>query len=163
MAGSLPLETRTMTIRNHALWGAALLFSASAMAQATLATPPSLPGPAFPQFKSAADVAAQCDSGLAAIKLKLGQLERRPVDGGWIAAYDHFSAAQEDLQNPVDFVQFVHPEKAMRDAAQACSLRWADFASSFVQNDKIFRALKKAPAKDAVERELLREVLQAAW
>ena len=153
---SLPPETCSMTIRNHALWGAALLFSASAFAQPTPVSAPSLPGPAFPQFKSAADIGARCDSGLAAIKRKLGQLERRPVDGGWIAAYDQFAAAQEDLQNPVDFVQYVHPEKAMRDAAQACSLRWADFASSFVQNHKIFRALKNAPAKDAVERELLR-------
>ena len=160
MIGPLSIKACTMTIRNQALWGAALLLSvsvsASATAQSSLATPASLPGPAFPVFKSPADIVAQCDSSLAAIKLKLGQLERRRVDRGWIAAYDKFSAAQEDLQNPVDFLQYVHPEKTMRDAAQACSLRWADFASSFVQNDKIFRALKTAPAKDAVERQLLR-------
>ena len=145
-----------MMTRNHALWSAALLFSANVWAQSTASTAPSLPGPTFPVFTSPADIATRCDSGLAAIKLKLGQLERRRVDGGWIAAYDAFSAAQEDLQNPVDFVQFVHPEKAMRDAAQACSLRWADFSSSFIQNEKIFKALKMAPAKDAIERELLR-------
>ncbi|CAN5283694.1 M3 family metallopeptidase [soil metagenome] len=131
----------------------ALLLNASGPAQANAAR---LPGPAFPTFKSAVDIQTRCDSGLAAIKLKLGQLERRPVDGGWIVAYDEFNAAQEDLQAAVDFVQYVHPEKDLRDAAQACSLRWADFSSSFGQNEKIFRALKRAPANDAIDRELLR-------
>jgi len=140
--------------RSSLLLGAAALFlGASAMAQ------PGLPGPAFPQFKSAAEIKSLCDAGLAGAKKRLSALERRPVDKGWIAAYDDFYAAQEDAQNAIDFTQYVHPDKALRDAAQACSLRWADFSSSLGQNEKIFKALKKAPTADAIDRELVRVAL----
>ena len=143
-----------MTQKKSLLSGACLLlFCAGALAQ------PGLPGPTFPQFKSVAEIKTQCDQGLAATQKRLQALERRRADAGWIAAYDEFYAAQEDAQGPVDFVQYVHPDKALRDAAQACSLRWADFNSSLVQNDKIYKALKKAPAADAIDRELLRVAL----
>lgn len=137
----------------------ALLLSGAALAQAP--APTSLPGPAFPQFKSAADIKAACDAGLARANKGLKALQSRKVDAGWLAAYDDFAAAQEDVQSPVEFVLNVHPDKAVREAAQACSLRWADFNSSFGQNEKIFRALKSAPAADAVDRELQRVALGA--
>lgn len=132
------------------LGAGALLLGAQALAAV------SLPGPAFPQFKSADEIKSLCDRGLAGATQRLTALEKRPVDKGWVAAYDDFFATQEDAQNSVDFVQYVHPDKALRDAAQACSLRWADFNSSLGQNEKIYRAMKKAPTADAIERELVR-------
>jgi len=129
---------------------ALLAMAASAMAQGAL------PAPAFPQFKSATDIAARCDSGLAATKKQLRQLEQRKVDDGWIAAYDRFYALTEDAGNAIDFIQYVHPDKAIRDAAQACSLRWADFNSSLKQNETIYKSMKAAPAADAIDRELQR-------
>ncbi|MDN3919937.1 M3 family metallopeptidase [Roseateles violae] len=115
-----------------------------------------MPAPAFPKFKSADEIKARCDEGLAATSKQLAALEGRAVDAGWIAAYDAFYAAAEDAQNSIDFLQYVHPDKALRDAAQACSLRWADFNSSLKQNEKLYQAMKAAPAADAIERELLR-------
>lgn len=134
------------------LGAAALLLGARAVAA------PALPAPAFPQFKSADEIKALCDKGLADAKKRVATLERRPVDKGWLAAYDQFYAAQEDAQNSIDFMQYVHPEKTLRDAAQACSLRWADFNSSVGQNEKLYKALKKAPTADAIDRELVRVV-----
>jgi thimet oligopeptidase len=129
------------------------LLAAGALAQ------PALPGPAFPLFKSADEIKSRCDEGLAATAKRLTVLENRTVDGGWIAAYDEFYAASEDAQNSIDFLQYVHPDKALRDAAQACSLRWADFNSSLNQNEKVYKAIKSAPAADSVERELQRVAL----
>ncbi|OWQ85743.1 peptidase [Roseateles aquatilis] len=137
----------------------ALILSACAL----IATPlwaqsaaPALPTPAFPAFADAAAVGKACDAGLRSARADLSRLERRKVDAGWIGAYDETMARQEDARGPVDFVLNVHPDKAVRDAAQACSLRWADFASAFGQNETIYRALKGAPAADAIDRELVR-------
>src|SRR5689334_3600787 len=88
---------------------------------------PQLPGPNFPSFGSVADVNQACDSGLEGAKRRVQALEKRKVDAGWLAAYDDLTVYLEDHQNPTDFVLNVHPDKAVRDAAQACSLRWADF------------------------------------
>ena len=148
-----------MNLKSLPAGAMALALSGAALAQA--AAPASLPGPAFPQFKSAAEIKAACDAGLGKAKLGLKSLQARKVDAGWLAAYDEFNALQEDVQMPVEFVLNVHPDKAVREAAQACSLRWADFSSSFGQNEKIFRALKHAPTADAIDKELQRVSLGA--
>ncbi|MFG6490308.1 M3 family metallopeptidase [Roseateles sp. BYS78W] len=130
---------------------AALLLTAVA-AQAQ----PKLPAPNFPTYASVKDVQTRCDAGLKGAGKLVTQLEKRKVDAGWLAALDDLTVYLEDHQAPNDFVLNVHPDKAIRDAAQACSLRWADFGSSFGQNEKIYRALQQAPKKDGIDAEFVR-------
>lgn len=130
----------------------ALLALSAAAAQAQ----PPLPGPNFPTFGSAADVQSRCDAGLKGARQRVARLETRKVDAGWLPALDDLTVYLEDHQYPNDFILNVHPDKAVRDAAQACSLRWADFTSSLGQNEKVFRALRKAPAKDGIDAEFVR-------
>ncbi|MFG6415268.1 M3 family metallopeptidase [Roseateles sp. DC23W] len=129
---------------------AALLLAAAAQAQ------PRLPGPNFPTYHSVADVKTRCDAGLKGAKQRVVQLEKRPVDAGWLAALDDLTVYFEDHQYPNDFILNVHPDKAIRDAAQACSLRWADFNSSLGQNEKLYRALQKTPKQDGIDAEFVR-------
>ncbi|HEX2013401.1 MAG TPA: M3 family metallopeptidase [Roseateles sp.] len=136
--------------RRHCVLAGLGLGALNAMAQTAL------PGPAFPQFKDALAIKSACDSGLASAAGGLKALQARKVDAGWLAAYDDFYAFQEDTQYPIEFVLNVHPDKSVRDAAQACSLRWADFSSSFNQNEKLYKALKRVPVADAIDRELVR-------
>ncbi|MBV8037888.1 M3 family metallopeptidase [Roseateles sp.] len=117
---------------------------------------PRLPAPNFPSFGVVADVQARCDDGLKGARQRVAALEKRKVDAGWLAAYDDLTVYLEDHQAPNDFILNVHADKAIRDAAQACSLRWADFGSSLGQNEKLYRALQKAPRKDATDAELVR-------
>ncbi|MDT9000384.1 M3 family metallopeptidase [Paucibacter sp. APW11] len=146
-----------MKSKTYKITGAVLSFLAlAAFGPGAGAEPTSLPGPAFPQLKSAAQIKSVCDAGLLAAKKRVAELERRKIDLGWLAAYDDYAAFVEDTQGPVDFVLNVHPDKAARDAAQACSMRWADFNSSFNQNERLFNALKRVPTPDAIDRELQR-------
>lgn len=133
-------------------WAALALTAASLAAQAA----PSLPGPSLPQFSSAAQVQATCDAGLKGARQRVQALERRASDAGWLAAFDDLTVYFEDVQYPTDFLLNVHPDKAVRDAAQACSLRWADFNSSLGQNEKLYRALRNAPRADAIDAEFVR-------
>lgn len=137
---------------HSSLTAGALLALSLSLAQAA----PALPGPNFPSFQSVAEVARRCDAGLKGAQQRVKALERRKIDAGWLAAYDDLAVYLEDHQGPNDFVLNVHPDKAVRDAAQACSLRWADFGSSLGQNEKLYRALQKAPQRDAIDAELVR-------
>jgi len=130
---------------------AALTLAATAQAQQ-----PKLPAPNFPTPASVADVQSRCDAGLKGAAKLVTQLEKRKVDAGWLAALDDLTVYLENHQSPNDFVLNVHPDKAIRDAAQACSLRWADFGSSFGQNEKVYRALQKAPKQDGIDAEFVR-------
>ena len=126
------------------------------------AAAPQLIGPAFPQYASAGTVKTACDSGLADAAAGLRRIERQPADGRWIAAYDAFSAKLEDLANPLQFMAQVHPDKAIRTAAEACELRWNDFYSSLGQNQKLYRAARRIQPAEPGDQ-LLRQTLLEAF
>jgi thimet oligopeptidase len=127
---------------------------------ASLAAPSPAPGPAFPNFASAEALKAACDQNLARANKLLRSLEARPADGRWLAAYDAFNADVEDLSNPHQFLSAVHPDKGVREASEACELRWNDFSSTLGQNEKLFRAARQVKPRDAVDRELLKTMLE---
>lgn len=135
----------------------ALLFAAVCTASPTPFAAQPLPGPAFPAFADAAAVKADCDRGLAQAARLLRALEKRRPDAHWVAADDDFNAAVEDLSSPVQFVVNVHPDKSVRDAAQACELRWQDFLSTLGQNRTLYAAAKEAKPRDAIDRSFLKE------
>lgn len=118
-----------------------------------------LPGPAFPNFAQPAALTAHCDRSLAAAALELKALERKPADARWLAAYDALNAFMEDVSGPSLFISAVHPDKAMREASEACELRWQDFQSTLGQNETLYQALLRVkPATDS-DKELRRTSL----
>jgi thimet oligopeptidase len=123
---------------------------------------PMLPGPAFPIFRDAAEIQAACDTGLSGARQRVSALERHAPDRTWLRAADELNAYIEDVSNPIDFLSHVHPEQALRDAAQACALRWGEFLSTLGQNEALYRAARQVPAADAIDREFLRKTLEEA-
>ena len=134
--------------------------AAAALVLPGLVTAAELPGPAFPDFKSSAQVREVCDSGLKGAKSRLAALERRPGSGSWIAEYDALNAWIEDAYGPVGFISNAHPAAAIRTAAEACDLRWQDFFTSVAQNAGLFRAAKASTPADDVDRAALRSILE---
>jgi len=128
----------------------------SIVAAAAFAATPTLPGPAFPVYRNAAALAAQCERGLAQARATQARLERRAADAGWPAAYDDLNALIEDASGPVSLLANVHPDKAVRDAAEACELRWQDYSSSLSQNELLYRAALRVRPRDAVDALLLK-------
>ncbi|MEO9067257.1 MAG: M3 family metallopeptidase, partial [Caldimonas sp.] len=121
-------------------------------ASATAAVAESLPGPAFPSYENAQAVVAACDAGLAGASARVTALEAMPPGDGWLAALDDVEAYVEDVSGPLYVLENVHPDKAIRDAAQACTLRWSEFGSAFAQNETVYRALCKVQPRDAIDR-----------
>ncbi len=119
-----------------------------------------LPGPAFPQYSTTAQIQADCDKGLAGAQKQVSALEQHAPDAGWLRAYDELNAYIEDVANPIDFLNNVHPDKAIRDAAQACALRWAEFQSTLGQNERLYKAAKQVKPADAIDAEFLRITLE---
>lgn len=117
---------------------------------------PTLPGPAFPLFTSAAQVQAECDKGLAGVKTRVASLEQHAPDATWLRAYDELNAFIEDASGPMDLAFNVHPDKSVRDATQACALRWAEFQNGLGQNETLYRAARAVSPADAVDAQLLR-------
>ena len=139
-----------MTLKQTVIAAALLLSGVSSFAQAPLKAP------VYPVFRSPEAVNVACDEGMNAAKARLRAFEKHKAGADWFSAFDRFSAANEDDANDIDFLQYVATTKELRDAAQACSLRWSEFFSGLLQNGKLYAALKAAPAKDDIDRELKR-------
>jgi thimet oligopeptidase len=133
-----------------------LLATASASAAAT-----TLPGPAFPTFERPAQIAAACERSLKGARQRVAALERMAPGVRWMTAADDLSAHIEDTYYPISFVGNVHPDKALRDAAEACDLRWQDFSSSLGQNEKLYQVARRLKPRDAIDREFIRVTLES--
>lgn len=118
------------------------------------------PGPAFPNYRHAAQVRQACDTGLRDAQSRLKALERLPASSSWLGAYDAFNAAVEDAFGPVAFVGNVHPDHAVRTAAEACEQRWQGFFTSLGQNARLYRAAKATEPADDIDRETLRMTIE---
>ncbi|MDQ6638949.1 MAG: Zn-dependent oligopeptidase [Pseudomonadota bacterium] len=116
----------------------------------------SLPGPAFPSFASASALTAACEAALVDAGRRVKMLEEHAPDARWLAAWDDLNAWVEDASGPVGLLENVHPDKSIREAAQACNQRWSEFASTLGQNETLYRALMKVKPRDAIEREFVK-------
>src|SRR5439155_1113306 len=99
-------------------------------------------------------------TAMAGAQQRLKALETRKPSAGWLAASDAINAYVEDASGPIDLLPNVHPDKSIRDAAQACLLRWQDFFSSLGQNEALYHAAKQVRPRDAIDREALRLTLE---
>jgi thimet oligopeptidase len=138
-----------------ALWSLAL-----AATSGFAATPPSHPGPAFPNFATPAALKSDCDKSLRTATAAVRRLERQGAGQRWLERYDDLNSLTEDLAGPIYALTNVHPDKTMRDASEACELRWQDFFSSLGQNEKLYRAARAVKPRDAIEREFLKTTLE---
>lgn len=120
-----------------------------------------LPGPPFPVYQNAAEVQTACEQGLVGAKARVGRLERRRGNAGWIAAMDDLAAYVEDVSGPIFVLTTVHPDKNVREATEACELRWQDFNSTLYQNEKLYRAARQVRPRDAIEREFMKSTLES--
>jgi thimet oligopeptidase len=125
-----------------------LLVAAALQAQAA----PAVPGPAFPNYASPAEVEAACSRGLASTRERITRLEARKPDAGWLAAYDALAAHIEDATGPFYLLSNVHPDKAIREATEACELRWQDLYSTLGQNPRLYAAAKATKPRDGIDR-----------
>ena len=131
-----------------------------AIAGGASAATAALPGPPFPSFDSPAALQAHCDQGLARANGAVQALERRRPDAHWLEAYDDLNALLEDWSGPVFLLSNVHPDKTVRDAAEACELRWQDLFSTLSQNATLYRAARQVRGRDAIDALLRKTTLE---
>ncbi len=113
----------------------------------------------FPVYRSAAQVRAACDLALADLNRREAQLERGPSDAALLAAIDDLHQRAADTFGPLGLLSAVHPDKSLRDAADACDLRADAFNAAFLQNRRLHAKLERAHIDDPIDARLRAELL----
>jgi len=110
----------------------------------------------FPVYADGAQVGTACEGMLADLKLQEAMLEKPADDatrpGELLVAVDALTLRYEDTLGPMALLTSVHPDKAIRDATEACELKYEAFNTAFLQNAAVYARLKAAQPADAIDR-----------
>jgi thimet oligopeptidase len=131
----------------HAM--AAILLSAS-LAPMMTATAAPTGRPLIPVL-DAATIAARCEGELAAVRQQQKAMEARKEAGNIFSELNAVSIRFADFAYPVYLLQSVAPDKATRDAAQACLEKLMPFESELYQSPALFQRVKGVKPKDLID------------
>ena len=117
----------------------------------------------FPHYESAKQIDIECQRLLANAKASERRIEQASADGGAapLRALDEMVLHYEDTLGPLNLIGAVHPDKPIRDAAEACDLNYQEFNAAFQQNPRIYALLKQVQPADEIDRRYLRDQLDA--
>jgi thimet oligopeptidase len=74
---------------------------------------------------------------------------------------DAMYRSYEDTDGPMSLLTAVHPDKSIRDATEACDLRYQAFNASFLQSAKVLALLKQVQPADDIDRRFLKDTMDA--
>ncbi len=115
----------------------------------------------FVSYTAASQVNADCERELASQKAEEVRLQQLPATTGGelLAALDTMTRSYEDTPGPMGLLTAVHPDKAIRDATEACDLKYQAFVAAFLQNERIYALLKQVQPADDIDRRYQRDLL----
>lgn len=107
-----------------------------------------------------------CETGLTGLRAQVAQLESLPPARAGdarkvFAEWNALQMALEDLQGPVDILNNVSPEPAVRNNAEACLVSITKFATDLLQSEPLYARFKAVVPHDAVETKLRKNVLES--
>ena len=92
----------------------------------------------------AAGVTRACEDALASARKTAGLMEAQRGAGAIFAEWNRLEIAVEDVVYPMWLLGQVHPEKAVRDAAERCLQEDAALSAERLQSQKLFARVKAA-------------------
>jgi thimet oligopeptidase len=118
---------------------------------------------AMPAYRTPAEVDADCNRMMADLKAAQSQLEEMPGTRGaaLLPQLDAMTRRYEDTDGPMSLLTAVHPDKAIRDATEACDLRYQAFNTGFLQNPRVYALLKQVEPADDIDRRYLQDLRDA--
>jgi thimet oligopeptidase len=118
---------------------------------------------AMPTYQDAETVNADCDRMLLDLKRQEADIQRAAVmsTSELLTAFDAMTVRYEDTGGPMSYLSAVHPVKAIRDAMEACELKYQAFNTSMQQNAVVFALLKKAKPLLNADQRFYQDLLNA--
>jgi len=118
---------------------------------------------AFPLYKDAAAVNADCDHMMSDLQAEQQRLQALPGTHGvnLLAALDGMTRRYEDTAGPFGLLTAVDPDKSVRDATEACDLKYEAFTTAFFQDARIYALLRQVQPGDDIDRSFLSDLRDA--
>jgi thimet oligopeptidase len=111
---------------------------------------------------TARSITANCDKDLARVRAKFKAIETGkfvPGERDVYAAMNNLSILIEDLSGPLYIIANVSPDKATRDAAEECTVKYSPLETEIFQSERLFKRVRATkpttPTQTAYQQELI--------
>lgn len=129
-----------------------------------LLTKPDVERPLIP-ILTAGQVRSASEDALARAKEQFEAIESIPLDEAdarnVLDAWDRASTAMEDAFGPISLLNSVHPEQAVRDAADDALLAESSFLTALFQNEALFDRVRHVKPHSIAEKQLQKDLIEA--
>ena len=103
-------------------------------------------------------LARQCEEGLARARQLIAAMESG--GGDFFAQWNELQIAIEDARNPISVLGSLHPDKAVRDAAEPCLQKYTVLYTGIFQSEKLFARVSAASAATPAQAKLKRNLVE---
>ena len=111
------------------------------------------------------DVATRSTAALAEARRLLGLIEAVPLESisaaNVLDEWDRASIVLEDVFGAISLLNSVHPDKAVRDAADIALVEESSFITELFQNEALFERVRGVKPASLAERQLQKDLLEA--
>ena len=112
----------------------------------------------------AVTLTSSCNDALRRSRAAVADMERLPLAKVSVETvldrWDKDAIAVEDVIGPVAILNNVHPDKAVRDAADACILEYSSFTTEVFQNEKLYARVRAVKPRSDVEKQLQKDLIE---
>jgi thimet oligopeptidase len=113
----------------------------------------------------AEELTKAANRALAEARKALQELERTPVDAvsaeAVLDAWDRVSIGLEDAYGPISLLNSVHPDGAVRDAADRALIEESVFMTELFQNEQLYERVRRVVPSTNSQKQLQKDLLEA--
>ena len=135
------------------------LFLAGAAAAALLMPAASQARTVMPVWDGGA-ITRACDQGLVRAHRTIAAMEAKRTSAGIFDEWNRLAIAIEDVGAPAYLLSSVHPDKAVRDAAEPCLQKFTTLNTDLFQSEKLFRRVEAARPANPRQAKLRKDLLE---
>jgi len=114
---------------------------------------------------SAEEVTSRAKAALAEARWQFERIERLPLDGvtprAVLDTWDDASIAMENAFGPISLLNSVHPERAVRDAADAALIEESAFTTEVFQNERLFERVRRVVPVSVAQKQLQKDLIES--
>jgi thimet oligopeptidase len=99
-----------------------------------------------------------CEATLARARKAIAAMESKKGPAGIFDEWNRLQIGMEDI-GPIYLLGNVHPDKAVRDAAEPCLQKYTALSTEIYQNEKLFRRVSAAKPANKVQAKLRKDMI----
>ena len=116
-------------------------------------------GPLLP-LHDPASLTATCEAALAKGREMVAKMESGSGGAGYLAEWNALQIALEDPLYPISNLGNLHPDKAVRDAAEPCLQKYTAFNTDLFQSEKLYARVRDIQPAHPREAKLKKNLIE---